>query len=410
VTTTGIAAAKLSIADGGLSVLGTITLGDAGLTSQKYIVTPVLSVMDEGLVATGGMSIIDSGLSILASGTADPALEVMDLGVMIPVDNPKTLIGDGLVVTAGGMTVAGWDDLVISGTGTTDLTLSAGIEAPYMIVGGEMGIATGLDIGMGSPAIPIRNGAKFAAGTVNWIDAVTITEELYVLGGMTVHDSMLVEAGYGDGIGSLDLSTVFDNEPEMVVFGDTYIDSGTQTGTQFSYPSDRRLKQDIELLPNAVETLHQLNGVSFRWNQTAMAERSSKPSEPVDATEEELEAQARFGKVVGVIAQDVRKAVPEAVAESKRSDMLAVDYMKLVPVVMEALKEIHARFKAQSADPVYHRDLKKRKLRAALEALMEEYRDTEARNQELGLRLESVERLLVPVPVISTGLQPLGAQ
>ena len=106
------------------------------------------------------------------------------------------------------------------------------------------------------------------------------------------------------------------------------------------------------------------------------------------------EAEESGDLVVGVIAQDVQRALPEAVAESKRHDMLAVNYFKLVPVVVEALKGVHARFKAQSADPQYLRSLRRKTLRKTLRKLVAERNELDATNERLEKRLAVVEERL----------------
>ena len=49
---------------------------------------------------------------------------------------------------------------------------------------------------------------------------------------------------------------------------------------------------------------------------------------------------------LGVIAQEVQKAIPEAVSESNtQQGYLGVDYFKLVPILIEALRELVDRLK-----------------------------------------------------------------
>jgi len=47
---------------------------------------------------------------------------------------------------------------------------------------------------------------------------------------------------------------------------------------------------------------------------------------------------------LGVIAQEVQSVLPEVVME-RESGYLAVDYVKLVPVLIQAVKELSARVK-----------------------------------------------------------------
>jgi hypothetical protein len=48
------------------------------------------------------------------------------------------------------------------------------------------------------------------------------------------------------------------------------------------------------------------------------------------------------GHDLGVIAQEVQSVLPEVVTE-RETGYLAVDYVKLVPVLIEAIKELSAK-------------------------------------------------------------------
>ena len=93
--------------------------------------------------------------------------------------------------------------------------------------------------------------------------------------------------------------------------------------------SDTRLKKDVSLLnsSSSLEKVLQLNGVTFKWK------------------DEEGEAK---GTQLGLIAQDVEKVVPEVIDEHTRitdPDTLykRVDYDKLVPLLIESIKELSAK-------------------------------------------------------------------
>jgi hypothetical protein len=111
--------------------------------------------------------------------------------------------------------------------------------------------------------------------------------------------------------------------------------SGTMTVTGFIksaaditayYTSDSRLKTKIEKIDNALAKTLSLDGVTFNWNDLAIGK---------DTTERES----------GVLAQQVILALPEAVAE-RENGYLAVRYEKLVPLLIEAIKELKAEVDA----------------------------------------------------------------
>ena len=84
---------------------------------------------------------------------------------------------------------------------------------------------------------------------------------------------------------------------------------------------DRKLKENIEVIPNALDKVQALNGVSFDWKKTGE-------------------------KSAGVIAQEVQGVLPEAVKEvtpvSGGDSHLAVNYHALTSILIEAIKELKA--------------------------------------------------------------------
>ena len=82
--------------------------------------------------------------------------------------------------------------------------------------------------------------------------------------------------------------------------------------------SDERLKENVTNISDPIEKINQLNGVEFDWSADAY---------------DHLE-----GHDIGVIAQDVQKALPEAV-KVREDGMLAVRYEKMVPLLIECVKD-----------------------------------------------------------------------
>ena len=91
--------------------------------------------------------------------------------------------------------------------------------------------------------------------------------------------------------------------------------------------SDERLKENVKPLENALLKVSQLSGVEFDWK-----ELSDEDKESVHGNE---------GHDVGVIAQEVEKVLPEVVTE-RENGYKAVKYEKMVPLLIEAIKELKA--------------------------------------------------------------------
>jgi hypothetical protein len=105
-----------------------------------------------------------------------------------------------------------------------------------------------------------------------------------------------------------------------------------------SYYSDERLKENITIIPNALQKVMTLRGVTYNSNELA-----------------ESFGYKNKEKQVGVIAGDVEKVLPEAVKPAPFDTIVfentdisksgqnykTVQYEKLVPLLIEAIKELN---------------------------------------------------------------------
>jgi len=108
--------------------------------------------------------------------------------------------------------------------------------------------------------------------------------------------------------------------------GNLYVSGSVNANHNFS---DERLKENIAVIPNAVDKVKTLRGITFTRKDT--------------------------GNVgTGLIAQELEKVLPEAVYKSKKVDTLdnpdaeewkAINYGNTVGLLVEAIKELEARIK-----------------------------------------------------------------
>ena len=101
--------------------------------------------------------------------------------------------------------------------------------------------------------------------------------------------------------------------------------------------SDERFKDNIKSLEGSLQKVLNMRGVSYTWKTKAeMAEiRGVTP----DSTDYNTRIQE--GTQLGVIAQEIEKVVPEVVYTDEEG-FKSVDYIKLTPVLIEAVKELKA--------------------------------------------------------------------
>ncbi len=97
------------------------------------------------------------------------------------------------------------------------------------------------------------------------------------------------------------------------IFGSLWVNGTT-------YASDQRFKKNIKPMGNSLSKLILLQGVNYDMNTDEFKKNNFKST-----------------KDIGLIAQEVLKIFPEVVAE--KDGYLGIDYGKLVPVLIESIKE-----------------------------------------------------------------------
>ena len=93
--------------------------------------------------------------------------------------------------------------------------------------------------------------------------------------------------------------------------------------------SDRRLKDNITVIESPLEKISKISGVSFSWNDKQSTYEVGK-------------------KDYGVIAQEIEEVLPELVT-TRDTGYKAVRYEKIVPVLIEGIKEQQAQINEQQA-------------------------------------------------------------
>jgi hypothetical protein len=113
--------------------------------------------------------------------------------------------------------------------------------------------------------------------------------------------------------------------------GDVTI-SGNSFATSHISTSDKRFKQDIFTVDNALSKVLQLRGVNYYWRNNEFPNRGF---------DDKLE--------LGFIAQEVEAVIPEIVSEIG-DGYKGVEYSKLVALLVEAIKEQQAIIDGQKTE------------------------------------------------------------
>jgi len=110
-------------------------------------------------------------------------------------------------------------------------------------------------------------------------------------------------------------------------------------GNIIAYSSDKRLKENVKEIDNALDKLSKIRGVYFDWNNVGQ-EWGFNPETTHD---------------VGVIAQEIQEVLPEVVRQApfdydtdtkcskSGQNYLTVQYDKIVPLLIQAIKELNIK-------------------------------------------------------------------
>ena len=109
--------------------------------------------------------------------------------------------------------------------------------------------------------------------------------------------------------------------------GDLVVNGHDAYARSFISTSSRRYKENIKPIHGALDQVEKLKGVQFDW-----IGRSDRPHD------------------LGFIAEDAGKIVPEAVIwEINGKDAKGMDYSRVIPLLVEAVKEQNEVIKRQAA-------------------------------------------------------------
>jgi hypothetical protein len=323
----------------------------------------------------------NSGTGVL-SGTLQNSSVTVSAGAGLSGGGGVTL-GSSVMLTNAGVTsnVAGTGISVNQGTGAVTIT-NTGVTS---VVAG-----TGISVNQGTGAVTVtntitnNNQLTNGAGYITGINSSAVTTALgftpynatnpsgyqttsgqvakventvggssavdLVYGNMADNDQFRLRiGGTSTNAGFVELATADDGTEPILVRQYTGVfstlartanlldGSGNTTfpGDVTAYSSDERLKENVRNIPNALDKVLSLNGVTFDWKQEAFDAGFNPKIKEGDA---------------GVLAQQVQAVLPQAVKPApfdtdidgssiSGKNYLTVQYEKLAPLFIEAIKE-----------------------------------------------------------------------
>lgn len=243
-----------------------------------------------------------------------------------------------------------WKDLFIDGTAhidTLDVDANAGVDGNLTVTGtsaltgavtvtGAVTMNGHVTLGNAASDSITFNGDTVGNITPNVNNTDSLGSSSYQYKDLWIHgtaniDSLVADTANIDG-GNIDGTAIGSSTKSTGKFTtltttSTATIGGNTTVTGYmkatgdvvaSNTSDERLKDNIKVIGNALSKVKALRGVEFDWN-----------------SKQDLYS----GHDIGIIAQDVEKVAPEIVVD-RDTGYKAVKYEKLVPILIEAVKEL----------------------------------------------------------------------
>lgn len=264
----------------GTSTFGAVSPGTAG-----NVLTSNGSTWVSSAAGSGGVTSITAGTGIFASGSTG-AISLTNTGVT------SIFAGSGITVSAntGSITISASG----SASGVTSFNTRTGaVTLSSSDVTGALGYTPPSTTGTGASGTWSINisGSAGSATTASTANALN-TGNSYTMAGLTVNGAI------------------------------------TATGNITAYfSSDARFKENVTPIHGALNKVTAIGGKTFDWSDEYL--------EAAGGEDEYFQPKHDFG----VIAQDVQAAFPLAV-RSREDGTLAVDYIKLIALAFQAIKEL----------------------------------------------------------------------
>ena len=235
-------------------------------------------------------------------------------------------------------TESGW--MNTTGSGNAFLGRWAGWNVQNGHANTLIGSYAGTDIITGSGNVVVGSGA--VSEQIYGSDGTASNNVIvgYEAGKNALYANNNVFIGYKAGYHELESDRLVISNSESstpLVYGlfmsnDFRINGNIQYTGSITAVSDVRLKQNVMQLEGALTNLMKLRGISFDWN----------PHEKTNLL-------LMDGKQIGMIAQEVEAVYPELV-QTNENGYKMVDYAKLTPILLEAIREQQAEIAALKAD------------------------------------------------------------
>jgi len=301
------------------AIYGGVSFSDGSASSPSWYF--------EGDSTTGVFSPVNGELTFVSTGSS--VLNINSSGVIVTGVTTSTKANIGAATTFP-------EDLVVQGdarvTGILTVSTKANIGAATtfpedLVVQGDARVTGILTVGTSSiildgntDVITVGSGATINGSNGNAVFAGSITASSFsgdgsglTGAGSTVADDTTTNSTFYPVFTATTTGTITASKVSTTKL--TFNPStGTLTATDLNSSSDASLKENIETIENAIDTVNDLRGVKFDWKEDG---RTS----------------------YGVIAQELENVLPELVSSG---ELKTVNYNGIIGVLIEAVKELSA--------------------------------------------------------------------
>ena len=238
----------------------------------------------------------------------------------IPTNNNQLTNGRGYISASqavgfpftGSAGVSG--SLLVKGSGSGIFTVTGSVGSLFAVDDGLDGVLFTANNVSGTPVIQASADNTVKLGKLNGFGIVisgSTPAPSNHLANILITGSVQHSGSYGLGVAASTTYGRFEASNDIVAFS----------------TSDERLKESITPIGSALDKVSQIQGVEFNW----------KPL----SDEEKMSIHGNEGHDVGVIAQEIEKVLPEVVT-TRDNGYKAVKYEKIIPLLVEAIKELQA--------------------------------------------------------------------
>jgi len=291
-TLTGTVIGNASNVNGIVAVTNGGTGGGDANTARTNLGLGTIATQNANNVSiTGGSISLTTALAIASGGTGATTAQQARANLGLQLGSDVQPYSSELTNLAAANSSTGF--YVRTGSGVTQRTITVGSNG--------LSISNGNGVS-GNPTIDISTSASVTLGSI------TIT-----------------------GAGSFSSATVTNglNAGSLVVGNISSSGNITATGNITGYYSDDRLKDKLGKIENALDKICSLEGFYFQANELAQSFGYTAKRE------------------VGISAQSTQAVLPEVVHPAAvGQDYLTVDYARVLPLVIEAIKELRAEIQA----------------------------------------------------------------